>query len=94
MYRMKILAVDPITIQSVIYMASQLYEYFWKYKNKVSDSNFYGGIFLPYLADNYVDLSDLYVVLSDLYVDLSDLYVDLSLIHFLTSVLARLMRYR
>ena len=49
MYRINILAVDPYTIQSEIYMASQLYEYFWKYKNKiVSDSNFYGDIFLPY----------------------------------------------
>ena len=76
MYRIKILTVDPHTIQSEIYMASQLYEYFWKYKNKiVSDSNFYGGIFLPYLADNYVDLSDRYVVLSDLYVDLSDIHL-------------------
>ena len=30
----------------------------------------YGGIFLPSLSDNYVDLSGLYVVFLDLYDDI------------------------
>ena len=45
----------------------------------------YGGIFLPPLSDNHVDMLDVYVVLSDVYVDLSDLNVDLPVIHLLTN---------